>query len=210
MAPKDLVANVENENSILLTFTAPIDTSVVGFNLYKKEDLSKNEFEKINSKLLTESVYIDKNVRKGTAYSYTVRSVNVDGMESAPSNISGAPKMLMNTAAVVSHMGKPTRIATPGDIIKYDIGFANRGFGVAKNVVIVYAIPKGTTFISGTAKCPKYKVRITYYDESAGTWMNDVAKEETISKVKYTLLEDILPVSKDTKDAVTLKVMVNY
>jgi uncharacterized repeat protein (TIGR01451 family) len=212
LSPKDLSANTDSDNSVILTWTPPIDTSIAGFNIYRKDDLSGSAFAKINNKLITESTITDKNLSKGKSYSYICKAVNTDGAESAPSNTSGAPKMSMSTSATVTHMGKVARIATPGDIIKYDIDFANRGYGTAKNIVIIYAIPKGTTFISGTAKCPRYKVNLEYFDSVADAWTSKVAKEENVSKVRFSVLEDVYPVvrEKDVNDTASLKVMVNY
>jgi len=76
----------------------------------------------------------------------------------------------------------------------------------------VYAIPKGTTFISGTARCPKYKITIAYFDEKSKKWVSRMSREENVSKVRFTLLEDVHPVekNKDKNDTASLKVMVNY
>lgn len=209
LPPKDLTADVKN-GSVSLNWTTPVDTSVAGFNIYRKDDLTGGNYVKINSSLLTGTDYNDGGVRKGVSYSYICKSVNADGIESIASNISGAPKMKMNTSAVVYHMGRVVRIAAPGDEIKYNIEFTNYGFGIAKDVVIVYAIPKGTTFISGTARCPKYKVSISYFDEKAGKWISKVSREEDVSKVKFSVLEDVPPIAKDINDIASLKVMVNY
>jgi uncharacterized repeat protein (TIGR01451 family) len=165
---------------------------------------------KINPGLIAATSYSDKSVSRARSYSYACRSVNSDGMESADSNIAGAPKMFMNTSATVTHAGKVARIAAPGDVIKYDIDFANYGFGTAKNVSIVYGIPKGTTFIAGTGKCLKHKVSITYFDEKAGKWVDKVGAEGNISRVKFTLNEDVFPVAGKKDDTATLKVLVNY
>ena len=118
--------------------------------------------------------------------------------------------MQMSTSATVMHAGKVVRIAAPGDTIKYDIDFANYGFGKAKNVSIVYGIPKGTTFIAGTSRVLKHKVAISYFDEKAGTWVDKVGKQEDVSKVKFTLVEDVHPVASKSDDTATLKVLVNY
>lgn len=209
LPPTNLVAEV-NDSSVTLAWTPPVDTSVAGFNVYRIEDGAGKDYAKVNGQLLTASEYNDRSVSRGKSYTYVCKSVNTDGIESAPSNIAGAPKMQMKTSAVVTHLGKPVRIAAPGDVIKYNIDFANRGFGSARNVVIVYAIPKGTTFISGTAKCPKFKARISYFDEKAGNWVDRVGREENVSRVRFTVTEDISPVAKDLNDTASLKVMVNY
>ena len=211
LPPKDLLADVDSTtNAVILSWTAPFDTSVIGFNVYRKEDKSGSVFERINQQLLTATALSDRDVNRGKSYIYVCRSINADGTESSDSNAAGAPKMQMKTSATVSHMNKPARIASPGDVIKYSIDFANMGFGVAKNVVIVYAIPKGTTLISGTALCQKYKVKIAFYDEKAGKWLDQVGQEENISKVSFTVLDDVYPISKDKNDTASLKVMVNY
>lgn len=211
LSPTGLVADVKDDNSVKLSWTLPVDTTVAGFNVYRVGDVGGKAYAKINSQLIAESSYVDKSVKKGTGYSYVCRSVNTDGIESVDSNPSGAPKMKMNASATVTHMGKVVKIATAGDEIKYSIGFANHGFGIAKNVVVVYAIPKGTTFISGTARCPKYRVKLSYFDEKAGKWVDKVGREENVSKVRFAVLEDVPPVSSaEEKETASLKVMVNY
>jgi len=207
-APKNLVCNVENNEFVFLSWSPPVDTSVAGFNVYRKDDAG-GSYIKVNANLLTTASYVDKSVDKGKSYSYVCRSVNNDGIEGNDSNAVGAPQMYMNTSATVIHVGKVTKIAAPGDTIKYDIDFVNRGFGVAKNVAIIYSIPKGTTFIAGTTKCVKHKAAISYYDEKAAKWLDKVGKQENISKVRFVLLEDIHPVAADKDDTATLKVTVN-
>jgi len=209
LAPNNLVADVKDGN-VSLAWTAPVDTSVAGFNVYRKDDLAATDYVKINKGILTSQDFKDNDVLKGKSYTYICKSVNIDGIESAPSNIAGAPKMSMKTSATVTHMGKQVRIATPGDVIKYNIDFANNGYGVARNVEIIYAIPKGTTFISGTARCPKYSVKISYFDEKAGKWVDKISKEENVSRIRFTVLQDVFPVAKDLNDSASLKVMVNY
>lgn len=209
LPPKDLTADVKGD-SVVLTWINPVDTTVTGFNVYRKEDSPGKAYLKINSSLLSDTNFSDKGVKKGVSYSYICKSVNSDGIESLASNVSGAPKMKMNTSATVYHMGRVVRIASPGDEIKYNIDFSNFGFGIAKDVVIVYAIPKGTTFISGTARCPKYNVNISYFDEKTGKWVSKVTREEDISRVRFSVLEDVLPVAKNTNDTASLKVLVNY
>jgi uncharacterized repeat protein (TIGR01451 family) len=209
LAPKDLLADVK-DSYVILTWTPPVDTSVAGFNIYRKVDAAAGDYVKINSKLISRSEYEDKDVNRGKSYAYICKAVNTDGIESEPSNICGAPKMQMKASAIVTHMGKTVRIAAPGDTIKYSIEFGNKGFGVAKNVVIVYAIPKGTTFISGTANCPSHKVKVSYFDEKAGSWVDRIKAEENISKVRFTVLEDVYPKAQEKNDIASLKVMVNY
>jgi len=209
LLPKDLSAETDG-NNVVLSWTPPIDTSVTGFNVYRKDDSGGGDFAKINGSLLSASNYTDRDVRSGKSYSYVCKAVNTDGLESDASNIAGAPKMQMVASAKVTHMGKTVKIASPGDIINYSIDFANRGFGIAKNVVIVYAIPKGTTFITGTAKCPTYKVNITYFDEKAGKWLSKIENEVNVSKVRFEVLEDVSPVAKGKSNYAMLKVLVNY
>jgi len=209
LAPSNLVADVKDDN-VLLKWTPPVDTSVAGFNIYRKEDIAGADYIRINKSILSGQEYQDRDISRGKSYTYICKSVNIDGIEGAPSDIAGAPKMFMKTSAIVTHMGRAVRIATPGDVINYNIDFANHGYGVAKNVVIVYAIPKGTTFISGTARCPKYTVKISYFDEKAGKWVDKVTREENISRVRFNVMQDVFPVAKDLKDSASLKVMVNY
>ncbi|MFC1559721.1 hypothetical protein ACFLZ2_01035 [Candidatus Margulisiibacteriota bacterium] len=209
LQPTDLFARV-SDSSVTLKWTPPIDTSVVGFNVYRKEDLAGGKYDQVNGKLLSNPSFRDRKVRRGKSYVYICRAVNSDGIESDDSNITGAPSMQMKTSAVVTHMGRPVRIAVPGDVIKYNIDFSNKGFGIAKEVVIVYAIPKGTTFISGTAKLAKHKVNVSYFDTASGKWVKSFENEEDISKVRFSLLEYLPPVEKGKSGIASLKVMVNY
>lgn len=210
LSPNDLTADIKDSDAVTLNWTHPVDTSVVGFNIYRKADAAGVDYEKMNAQPVSGTSFSDKTVKQGVSYTYMCKSVNAEGLESAPSKAAGAPRMNMKTSASVTHMGKVVRIATPGDMIKYNIDFANNGYGVAKNVVIVYAIPKGTTFVSGTAQCPKYKTSISYFDEKAGKWVDKFKNEEDISKVKFAVLDDVYPITKDKSDSATLKVIVNY
>jgi len=209
LTPTNAFADVQ-DSSVLVTWTPPIDTSVIGFNIYRKEDVAGTEYKKINDRIVVNPNYLDRAVKRGTSYAYVCRSVNSDGIESNDSNLAGAPKMKMTTSAVVTHMGRQVNIAVPGDVIKYDVDFVNRGFGIAREVIIVHAIPRGTTFIAGTAKCPKYGVKITYFDKETGNWVDTVSKEQNVSKVRFTLLETVPPSEKDSSGIASLKVMVNY
>jgi uncharacterized repeat protein (TIGR01451 family) len=210
LPPKDLAADVEGNDTVSLSWTLPMDTSVVGFNVYRKDDLLGKDFAKVNAKLLTGTGFKDKSVKKGSSYTYFVKSINIDGLESESSNICGAPKMKMNTSATVTHMGKIVRIATPGDVIKYEIQFANHGYGMAKNVTIVYAIPKGTTFIPGTARTTTHKATISYFDKKLGKWLDKIVKEEDVSRIRFTVQEEVKPASTNKGGIASLKVMVNY
>jgi fibronectin type 3 domain-containing protein len=58
---------------------------VVGYNIYRSVDGGKT-FRKRNTSPIRKTEYDDLRVRHGTTYSYFVKSVDKNGMESGPSN----------------------------------------------------------------------------------------------------------------------------
>jgi len=61
-------------------------TDLAGYHIYRST-AGASAFQLLNSTLSTESAYADDTVASGNGYDYEVTSVNLTGIESAPSNI---------------------------------------------------------------------------------------------------------------------------
>lgn len=72
--------------TVLLNWQAPANSSdpAVGYNVYRT-DSGKSDWVKINRDLVPSPTYRDETVKRGRSYSYSVRSVDAKGVESAPS-----------------------------------------------------------------------------------------------------------------------------
>ena len=72
--------------TVVLHWQPPTKSSeaVVGYNVYRTDGASSAPV-KINSSVLHSATYKDKSVQRGQSYSYSIRSVDAKGNESAPS-----------------------------------------------------------------------------------------------------------------------------
>lgn len=70
-----------------LTWVAPTSSpsTVVGYNVYRS--IGSGAAQLINSAVVTQTSFADKTVSSGTAYNYSVKSVDQNNVESAPSNV---------------------------------------------------------------------------------------------------------------------------
>jgi hypothetical protein len=69
-----------------LSWDAPTSSPdpVAGYNVYRLTDVGSAQL--LNSSIDTKTAYVDSAVVSGTTYSYIVKSVDKDGVESVPSN----------------------------------------------------------------------------------------------------------------------------
>jgi fibronectin type 3 domain-containing protein len=75
------------QHSIDLSWNAPTTSTdpVAGYNIYRSTN-GGTTFTKINGSPETVLDYTDSAVQSGTTYTYVVKSVDVGGQESGPSN----------------------------------------------------------------------------------------------------------------------------
>lgn len=111
------------------------------------------------------------------------------------------------------------KTGNPGDVIRYTIAYRNGGKSDARDAVIVDPVPKGTTYIPGSAagegaqitfsldgktfQAPpqlKYKVR-----QPDGSEASLVASPDMYTHIRWTFLK---PVPPEGKGAVSFKVKV--
>ena len=171
MSPQNLSAAPDPVKQKVLLSWSPV-SGAAGYNVYRKLTSAKN-YSRINFSLIKSSSYSDSTIVGGKSYDYIVRSVDSVGNESADSIIVGAPNMVMDEAIKILHEGEVVDVAMPGDAITYIIDYANNGYGIAKDVSIVHAIPKGTTILAGTAKANSIvKVKISYFDKKKDAWVD--------------------------------------
>ncbi len=74
-------------HEIDLTWDAPSSSPdpVAGYNVYRSTD-GGGSFTKLNSSLDSQAAYTDSAVQSGTTYTYEIKSVDANGVESTPSN----------------------------------------------------------------------------------------------------------------------------
>jgi len=72
---------------VKLSWDAPSATSdpIVGYNVYR-EAQGSSSYSMLTSSVDTQTSYTDAAVQSGTTYDYVVKSVDSNGVESAPSN----------------------------------------------------------------------------------------------------------------------------
>ncbi|GAA1844567.1 malectin domain-containing carbohydrate-binding protein [Microlunatus capsulatus] len=90
-APSGLAGSA-SDASVALTWTAPDDTDVVGYNVYRATGTQTTvpvtvENRRNGSVLLTREAYTERELANGTAYTFVVTAVDAAGNESAPSTV---------------------------------------------------------------------------------------------------------------------------
>jgi Tol biopolymer transport system component/subtilase family serine protease len=73
-----LSGKVENNSAVNLNWTRNSEPDLKGYNLYK-------DSKKINSEPLTDTIYLDQSLKDGVCV-YTIKAVDLAGLESGPSN----------------------------------------------------------------------------------------------------------------------------
>jgi len=80
-----IVVQNTSHHVVDLTWNASSSTNVVGYNVYRGSD--GKWWTKINSSLTASTLYSDATVGDGSMYYYATTAVDVDGNESAKSNV---------------------------------------------------------------------------------------------------------------------------
>ncbi len=83
-APENLAASL-GDQSVTLDWDDNTETDLKGYNLYRSQTPGSGR-EKVNSELLSESVYEDAPLDNGITYYYVVKAVNTSDEESQASN----------------------------------------------------------------------------------------------------------------------------
>lgn len=75
------------QHEVDLNWSAPASSmdTVEGYNIYRSAGTSM-AYQKLDSSLDTQTSYVDRTVQSGLSYTYIVKSVDLAGIESAPSN----------------------------------------------------------------------------------------------------------------------------
>ena len=110
--PAGLAAEQEDQEIVSLSWQAATDANgdpVAGYNVYRKLG-SEGTYVMVNSELIADTGFTDKNFAFGTRYNYVVRSVDTDGTESVDSESvsivpSAAATSLSGTAPVTGDVG---------------------------------------------------------------------------------------------------------
>jgi uncharacterized repeat protein (TIGR01451 family) len=190
-----------------------------GYNLYRKS-AEETDYIKVNTNVISSSSYEDKNVAQGKDYEYYVAALDVYNAESERSKVASAPHMFMEAEAKVSHpSGSPVivksvatkkmvSVAVPGDIIDFVIRIGNNGYGSAMNALVTYPIPDGTKLIPTSINSDKFKADVSYFDKQLGQWVSEVVNDESISKVRFKILDPIKPLVRGFNGELSFKVLI--
>lgn len=78
------------QHQVDLSWDAPASSpaEIIGYNVYRSPQ-GNSSFQRVNSSIDTETVYLDSLIQSGSSYSYFVTSVDAAGVESGPSNTIG-------------------------------------------------------------------------------------------------------------------------
>jgi uncharacterized repeat protein (TIGR01451 family) len=122
----------------------------------------------------------------------------------------GSPILTKNDRQVITHMGKIASKASPGDSIEYITDYTNKGTAAAKNVSIVFVIPKGTTYMPRSVSVKKGPVpsKILFMDKSKNAWVEKYSVVENIASVKC-IVDTVVPTTKGPSGIISIKVIVN-
>jgi uncharacterized repeat protein (TIGR01451 family) len=219
--PQTLGARADPDSKTVILSWSPVNNAI-GFNVYRKERTDPS-YQKLNASILTNLNYTDRQVAYGRDYLYMIRSFDSSGMESTDSISVGAPLMTMTTTAKIFttrdkpltlpsvKTGKPVTFATTGDMVIYQISYANQGFSSAKDITINYAIPEGTV-ITGVPRVIKgARAEVSYYDRSKKAWLDKINREEDVQKVRFSIMDAVSPVAgkKEISGIIVLNVIIN-
>lgn len=219
-APTSLTANADVKNrSVILKWDAA--DGAAGYNIYRKE-ATEPVYRKINFSDVNGTTYTDGSLTAGNDYLYQVRAVDAGGLESEGSRGVGAPLMTISTSALVTTLrsaplsarsirtGKTVTFAGPGDIITYQISYANVGYSSAGNVKINYAIPGGTIIAGAPVVKKGAGAKVAYFDKNKNQWVSRIEKQENIGAVRFEIPKNIPPVKKenDVNGIVDLNVVI--
>lgn len=215
-APQNLNAKAFPGKSVLLTWDKVEDAAA--YNVYRR--LATDPVDKVIAKI-NDLVYEDSSVTRGGDYVYSVTAVS-NGVEGPKSLGIGAPALSIDVKALVNtsrpkpasarsiKTGGIVTFASPGDRIIYRLSCSNKGFGSAKNVVINYAIPDGTVYSGWVLRKGIAPKEVSFYDKSVNQWVLKVTKPENITKIKFSINEDLKPVKKitDANEVIDLNVVI--
>lgn len=194
-------------------------SGAAGYNLYRKS-AEEESYAKVNLSVISTPSYEDKNVAGGNDYEYYVTALDVYNAESDKSKVASAPHMFMEAEARVTHpSGNPVMVksiatkkmvsvAVPGDIIDFIIRIGNNGYGSAMNALITYPIPDGTKLIPTSVGFSNFKANVSYFDKQLGQWVSEVVNDESISKVRFKILDPIKPLIRGYNGQLSFKVLI--
>lgn len=213
-----VIASPGNKVSISWDKTA----GAAGYNVYRQAEGKTPDFTRLNFSLINTLAYEDRDVVRGKNYEYHVTAVDAGGIESAPSAPGAAPYMSLQTVVTVNHpgdkpveiksiaTGQPVTMAAPGDIIQYKIILSNSGYGQAANVTVTYPVPPGTRLILTSVDPNDFKAGLEYYDSRRKKWLtrSEVEDAKNITKVRFRILDPVLPRASGSSGYVSFQVLI--
>ena len=102
-----LSGNVENQADVRLNWSRNQEPDLTGYILYRND-------QKVNLEAITDVTYLDQNLDEGT-YTYTVRTVDLAGWESEPSN---EVRLAIDVTGPDTTISSPRNGARVGDLVE--------------------------------------------------------------------------------------------
>jgi uncharacterized repeat protein (TIGR01451 family) len=182
-------------------------TTVEYYNVYRSYQTSDTTQAVLLDTAPTEAdtkVYYDGTVVQGDSYFYYVTAVDQAGNESDSSNTTTAPHL------TVRKFTGPAASYRPGDTISYTIEYLNSGYGPARNVWVVDAVPSNTTLSdSATVLNPPPSATIDYSTDNGSTWQSSSYPRTQIDQIRWKINSAIDPRASGTSKRLRFVVIVN-
>ena len=105
--PPALSGEVENKADARLSWTENQEPDLAGYNIYRSSN-------KLNTELLTETIYLDQNLSEGT-HTYQVKAVDLSGWESEASN---EIQLVIDAKGPSVKISSPQEGATVGQVVE--------------------------------------------------------------------------------------------
>lgn len=98
-------------DELVLSWQRNTEEDLAGYNLYRSGTGAADDFEKVNDKLIKDTMYADDGLKQGKTYHYYLTAVDTSGNESQPSELASG-KPYRGAAVKVTHptAGVPDRL----------------------------------------------------------------------------------------------------
>jgi fibronectin type 3 domain-containing protein len=174
--PSNLDATSNSDGSITLSWTAPSDADLKGYNVYR-------DGMKINSQTVTVISYKDSSVTIGSAYTYRVTSLDLAGNESSGTTVNGISTVQANTPPSAPVNSKVEDLGTgyslkviwtanaETDLAGYKVYWGTSSGAYTNS----QTVGKATSYtITGLTEGTRYYIAVTAYDTDGNESMKSI------------------------------------
>lgn len=178
---------------IRIIWTPPVDTDIVGYNIYKSTN--GGAYSQINTSTITDTQYIDTDLVYPNNYYYKVCAVD-NIQEGLFSDSASAPLLSLTKTANVTD-------TQPGYYVTYTLGIENIGYAPATNIILQDTIPAYTDFDTATQNSPTDTI---LYSQDGAVWE---PSPDTIT-VNYVKWQSGIDLNSGDTAEFTLKVRIKW